>query len=126
MFEKLLAKIAQSFDQNKIPYMIIGGQALLQYGQPRLTEDIDITLGIDCQNSSQIISLVQTIGINPMDEANVEFINKTNVLPCIDQSTGIRVDFIFSFLPYEKQAIERGKKVQIGGTEVHFASAEDT
>jgi hypothetical protein len=30
--------------------MIIGGQAVLLYGEPRLTKDIDITLGRGCQN----------------------------------------------------------------------------
>ena len=27
--------------------MLIGGQAVLLYGEPRLTRDIDITLGVD-------------------------------------------------------------------------------
>ena len=47
MIEKLIKKIARHLDKDKIPYMIIGGQAVLLYGTPRLTRDIDITLGID-------------------------------------------------------------------------------
>ena len=46
MFEKLIAKVASSLKKYRIPYMIIGGQAVLLYGTPRLTRDIDITLGI--------------------------------------------------------------------------------
>lgn len=30
--------------------MIIGGQAVMVYGEPRLTKDIDITLGVDIKN----------------------------------------------------------------------------
>jgi len=44
MIEKLIKKIAFNLDKAKIPYMIIGGQAVLLYGVPRLTRDIDITL----------------------------------------------------------------------------------
>lgn len=47
MIEKLIKKVAQRLDEDKIPYMLIGGQAVLLYGRPRLTQDIDITLGID-------------------------------------------------------------------------------
>ena len=47
IFRRLLRKIAESFDRHRIPYMVIDGQAVLQYGRPRLTEDIDITLGVD-------------------------------------------------------------------------------
>ena len=46
MFKKLLKKIANELNTNNIPYMVIGGQAVLLYGEPRLTKDIDITLGI--------------------------------------------------------------------------------
>jgi predicted nucleotidyltransferase len=35
------------------------------------------------------------------------------------------VDFIFSFTPYERQAISRAKTVLLSGTNVMFASVED-
>jgi len=35
------------------------------------------------------------------------------------------VDFIFSFTPYESQAIKRANKIKILGHEVCFASVED-
>ena len=36
MIQKLIKEIAESLDEERIPYMIIGGQALLIYGRPRL------------------------------------------------------------------------------------------
>lgn len=42
-----------------------------------------------------------------------------------DKESGIRVDFIFSFIPYERQAIERAKPVLLKGEPVMFATAED-
>jgi predicted nucleotidyltransferase len=35
------------------------------------------------------------------------------------------VDFIFSFSPYERQALERVRRVLLGQTEVKFVSPED-
>ncbi|HBR21659.1 MAG TPA: hypothetical protein DD713_03700 [Nitrospiraceae bacterium] len=52
MFEKLIVKVASSLKKHEIPYMIIGGQAVLLYGTPRLTRDIDITLGISTDKLS--------------------------------------------------------------------------
>ncbi len=40
MLERLIEKLAIILEQHKIPYMIIGGQAVLLYGEPRLTKDI--------------------------------------------------------------------------------------
>ncbi len=41
MFEEILSKIGASLNKHKLPYMIIGGQAVLLYGEPRLTRDIE-------------------------------------------------------------------------------------
>jgi len=46
MFARLLGKIATALNKDKIPYMVIGGQAVLVYGEPRATKDIDVTLGL--------------------------------------------------------------------------------
>jgi hypothetical protein len=36
MFQELIARLAASLAVRKIPYMIIGGQADLLHGEPRL------------------------------------------------------------------------------------------
>ena len=43
MFKDLLEKIALGLEEAGMPYMIIGGQAVLLHGEPRLTRDIDAT-----------------------------------------------------------------------------------
>jgi hypothetical protein len=43
MFQQLLETIALGLEKRGIPYMVIGGQAVLLYGEPRLTRDIDVT-----------------------------------------------------------------------------------
>jgi hypothetical protein len=41
------------------------------------------------------------------------------------QESGIRIDLIFSYISYERQAIGRAKPVQLKGERVMFASVED-
>lgn len=125
MFEKLIAKTASSLKKHKIPYMIIGGQAVLLYGSPRLTKDIDITLGVGTEKLPLLLNIVKETGLSAIPENPEEFAAQTFVLPAEDGKSGIRVDFIFSFTPYEKQAIKRARNISVGGVRVKFATVED-
>lgn len=125
MFQKLLKKIAQELVSQNIPYMVVGGQAVLLYGEPRLTKDIDITLGIGIEGLDNIESIVKKLKLKSLVDDVEEFVKKTMVFPVEDEDSGIRVDFIFSFSPYEKQAIRRAKRIKFGEVEIKFAALED-
>ncbi len=125
MFEKLIVKVASSLKKHRIPYMIIGGQAVLLYGTPRLTRDIDITLGISIDKLSLAGKAIRDSGLKIIPENIEDFVEKTFVLPAKDEKTGLRVDFIFSYTPYERHAIERASDVTISGVKVKFATVED-
>ena len=125
MFEELIARIASVFNAARIPYMIIGGQAVLLYGTPRMTRDIDITLGVATDGLEDVVTAVHTAGLKILPEDYRSFVGRTWVLPTKDEITGIRVDLIFSFTPYEREAIERAGAVSLRGTSVRFASLED-
>lgn len=125
MFDETLARIGASLEKSGIPYMIIGGQAVLLYGEPRLTRDIDITLGVNIDRLGAILAMAQCLSLKPLPADAAAFVHQTMVLPTMDEVTGIRVDFIFSYTPYECQAIQRAKKVKILDQDVCFAAVED-
>jgi hypothetical protein len=121
----MLKKIALQLKKTSIPYMVIGGQAVLLYGEPRLTRDIDITMGIGVDGLDGVKKIIRIIGLKSLVEKEKEFVERNMVLPTIDKKSGTRVDFIFSFSPYGRQAIERAKDVKLGRSFVRFASLED-
>jgi predicted nucleotidyltransferase len=123
--EELIAQIARCLDGKKIPYMIIGGQAVLLYGRPRLTRDIDITLGVDSDQFETIAGVCKDVDLKILPVEPKVFATQTKVLPAEDAVTKLRVDFVFSFTPYERQALKRTQKVKLAGYPVHFASCED-
>jgi predicted nucleotidyltransferase len=125
VFKALLKKIAEQLEKAGIPYMVIGGQAVLVYGEPRLTKDIDITVGIDVDEIGKIINVTKKLGFKNLVVNVEDFARKTMVLPVVDQKSGIRIDIVFSFSPYEMQALERTTLVKFGKTTVRFASLED-
>jgi hypothetical protein len=125
MFEEILSRLGATLQKHRLSYMIIGGQAVLLYGEPRLTRDIDITLGVDIDKLDELLAVAQELTLKPIPKDLVAFVKETMVFPAIEENTGIRVDFVFSYTPYETQAIQRAKKVFIKGQEVCFASPED-
>lgn len=125
MFAELIARVAGTLEQWGLPYMIIGGQAVLLYGVPRLTKDIDITLGIDTTGLDKVVEAVKAMDLEIIPGDFRSFVQKTYVLPTRDPKSGIRVDFIFSYTPYEIQAIARANRVELMKTAIMFASVED-
>jgi predicted nucleotidyltransferase len=122
---KLLKKIAKHLSLEGIEYMVIGGQAVLIYGEPRLTKDIDITLGLHIDQLEKILKIVKKLKLKILVSDIENFVKETFVLPVLDQKTGFRIDFIFSFSEYEKTAIKRVNKIEIDGIKINFASIED-
>jgi hypothetical protein len=125
VFKRLLERIGRALKKAQIPYMIIGGQAVLLYGEPRLTRDIDITLGIDLKELERVKAILPKLDLEILVKDERLFVEKTMVLPTLETRSGIRVDLIFSFSPYEMGAIERARAVRLGRSDVMFASPED-
>jgi len=125
MYTALLAKLGRALDAAEVPYMVIGGQAVLLHGEPRLTRDIDITLGVEATELARVQSAVEQIALTPALSDFEDFVRRTNVFPLFHSVTGIRVDLIFSFTPYESEAIRRAVAVVFDDVPVCFASAED-
>lgn len=123
MFQALLARIAETLERHELPYMVIGGQAVLQYGEPRLTRDIDVTLGVDTDRLDELLLACGEMELTPLVDPR-KFTIETMVLPCA-ASNGLRVDFIFSFSAFEADAIARSRSIVIGGAAVQFVCPED-
>jgi predicted nucleotidyltransferase len=117
--------LAERLAASGIDYMVIGGQAVLMYGEPRLTRDIDITLGLDASAFGMIVALAEELGLRIIVENPEEFVQRTMVLPAVETETGVRVDFIFSNSEYERQALARTTFIDVEGTKVRFATIED-
>lgn len=124
MYKELLTRLANALGSESVEYALIGGQAVLIHGEPRLTRDIDITLALtvdEVQRMDKVLELAKLKSIAPDDRFTVE----TFVLPCIDEGSKIRIDFIFSMSDFEREAIARSKSIEINGIPVKFVTAED-
>lgn len=124
-FASLLARLTRELETRGFEFMLIGGQAVLLHGRPRLTEDIDLTLASGPEALPRLLTACRNLGLEPLPEDVESFVGETYVLPAFEPETEIRVDFVFSTTPYERQAIERAVRVELEGVAVPFATAED-
>lgn len=105
--------------------MLIGGQAVLLHGEPRLTLDVDVTLGVSPEALETVLTACDAMGVDPLPRTVEDFVQETYVLPVADPDTNIRIDLIFSTTPFEAAAIDRAIEIEIAGERVPFATAED-
>jgi hypothetical protein len=125
VFEQLLARLAKALDAAKVPYIVIGGQAVLQHGEPRFTRDIDISLGVDSDGLPAVLKAMADCGLKPLVDSPKTFVERTYILPVHDPRTEIRVDFAFTFSPFEREAIARAVRLPVGKHRVAYATVED-
>jgi hypothetical protein len=104
-FADLIARLAVELEAKRVPFMLIGGQAVLLHGEPRLTQDVDVTMGVGPDRVPDLLAVCEALGLQPDDPG--AFARETFVLPAADPATDVRVDLIFSTTPYEAQAIDR-------------------
>ncbi|MEX0608376.1 MAG: nucleotidyl transferase AbiEii/AbiGii toxin family protein [Balneolaceae bacterium] len=124
MLNNTLHEITDLLEKHKLPYMVIGGYAVLFHGEPRFTEDIDIVLGVDSSSLDQVLKAVDNKFEARAKDAT-QFVEQTNVLPLISLKNNIKVDLIFSFIDFERNAIQKALSVDIEGKKVQIVRAED-
>ena len=121
--ERALVELAQTLNNNHIPYMIIGGMANAVWGEPRATLDIDVTVWVSEAKTSEVVSLLTGL-YQPRISDPAGFINETRILP-LHSEVGVAIDVVFGTLPFEKEAIARSVGVPVAGTPVQFCTPED-
>jgi hypothetical protein len=85
-----LARIARALDNARLPYVVVGGQAVLVYGDPRFTKDIDITLGVDSDKLEAVRKICAELSLVSKPKDAETFVKQTNVFPVKEEGTNIR------------------------------------
>lgn len=116
-----LIELHEFLREENIQFMVIGGIANLIWGQPRLTQDIDITISVE--DIPSFIKKIRSFG-KLLPENPIKFAEKTRVSPI--EINNVKVDIIFAGTEYERIAISRVIKVEIQkGININVCSPED-
>lgn len=89
---ELLQFVAGTFERLDIPYLVTGSIASMAYGEPRLTNDIDIVAEIGERNMSALISAFPKTDFYVSDEAILDAIRNNGQFNIIHPESGMKVD----------------------------------
>ncbi len=124
----LLVKIAKVLDRLNIPYIVTGGMAVLIWGRPRFTADIDIVIALKPEKIGDLEkALLELSRAGYVDkEAIKQALERRGEFNFIDGETGVKVDFwIEKGAKFDLIGFERKKTKIIKGQRVYFISPED-
>ena len=106
-FLQALSALRDALDKTRVPWMFIGGVAVIAHGVLRQTQDIDATLWGPVIRPQELLPRLAIAGITPRPEHSTEMARRSHVLLMRHDPTAVDLDIAFSFLPFEREAIER-------------------
>lgn len=125
---ELLKSIAQIFERLNLPYLVTGGMAVLIWGRPRFTADIDIVVEIKPSDVEGLVKALRNLGKAGYIDENVAIytVKGGGEFNFIDGVTGIKIDFwVSSNDPFDLSRFERRSAKEILGQKIYFTSPED-
>lgn len=122
-FERTLGRLATRLFGAEIPWMVVGGIAVLVHGVARLTRDIDVTVLLRPEQSLWLAEVLRPEFL-PLVKEVEQFVSETRVLPLRGED-GTPVDVIFAGLPFEEDAIVRARSERLGATTIRVCTPED-
>lgn len=128
--EQLLCKIVKILQDLKIPYAVTGGFAVIIWGKPRFTADIDIIVELISENISPLAKALLSIDkdVYTSEEAMRDALKRRSEFNFIHPQTGLKVDFWVRGSKadiYGKLKFERVRAKEINKQEIFFVSPED-
>lgn len=123
---KALKSIASFLSEAGIPYMVSGGQAVLQYGIPRFTKDIDVMIALTPWELRKVLKYVEA-SFRVLHSDWEKFFQNMKVLQMEHLETGISVDFIFinSIIGFDRDAFEKANYITVEGMPINYIVPED-
>lgn len=106
------------------PFCLIGGLAVLRWGEPRVTRDVDVTIVTGFGGEEPVIAAVLRRFTSRIDRP-VEFARQNRVLLLRD-GNGVPIDVALGGLPFEERAAQRASPYAFEeGLRLSTCSAED-
>lgn len=126
-------QIVDALEKHKVEYILVGGFALILYGLPRLTEDIDLFIRSDEGNINLLKqALLSVFNDESINEINAGMLNDYPVIRYgspdgfyIDILAGLGEAFTYDDLNFVIQTIQ-GHRIRIATPETLYAMKRDT
>lgn len=126
--EDLLSRFAAPLTRLGLPYMITGGAAAIVYGDPRLTNDLDVVVAMQPTDAPNIAAafMADDTYVPPIEVLEIEAARRTHGhFNVIHGPTSLRADiYIAGDDPLHAWGLARRRTLRVGELDVSLAPAE--
>ena len=124
--EQILKLVCEFLNNKNINYVIVGGFAVLFYGNPRTTMDIDYVIQLEDENIPLLIKFLQENGFHADEFDMRAAFRERSHCTIEDQETMFRLDIKGVYNEMDERALRNKRKVDLNDIAVWIASPEDT
>lgn len=123
---ELLRALSTALTELGVGWYVFGAQAVLHWGRPRFTEDVDVTVHLGSVDTSSLLACLERRGFNLREEGTAAFIAETRVVPLVFASSGWALDVVLAGQGLEEAFFQRSVSIELApGLAVRLISAED-
>lgn len=122
---ELLGALGSVLEALGARWYVFGAQAVLVWGRPRLTGDVDVTVFLDPDDPEAFVAAMAQAGFD-LRVANVrDFVARTRVLPFTHASSGLALDAVLGGPGLEEEFLRTARPVDVGGVTVPVIAPEE-
>jgi hypothetical protein len=121
-----LQRLLRLLNEFEVEYLIVGGYAVMKYGEPRYTKDLDVWVHNSAQNSIRVVAALKQFGA-PLDHdgINAETFAGKQVVYQIGLAP-VRINILAEITTVEfSHAWQKKVASSFFGVPVHFISRDD-
>jgi hypothetical protein len=124
---ELLQRIIEVLDRLDIPYLVTGSVAAMAYGEPRLTNDIDIVAAVEERHIPGLLAAFPPDEFYLSEETIREAIKRRLQFNIIHPSSGLKVDIILrKGTPFDISRFSRIRRIKPAESyTANFAAPDD-
>lgn len=106
------------------PWYVFGAQAVIAYGVPRLSADVDVTVALTPDAPEEFARDMALSGFS-LRVADPEFVRRTRVMPFVHTASGMPLDIVLAGSGLEEEFLARATPTDMGGFSVPLIDLAD-
>ena len=105
-------------------WCVFGAQAVIAYGVPRLSADVDVTVDLVPHEPERFVREMEEAGFDLRVE-DPDFVRRTRVMPFVHVATAMPLDVVLAGSGLEDEFLDRARATDLGGISVPLIDPED-